>query len=74
MVRHTMTLQDPGKIITWVGGLPSIIMALAAFAVSPYTVTKLGQTLSGFRDKLKRGEKTEQDQPQAQSSQPKRHF
>jgi hypothetical protein len=51
-VRHAMTLQDPGKVITWVGGLPSIIMALAAFAVSPYTVAKLGQTLSSFKDKL----------------------
>jgi hypothetical protein len=60
MVRHAMHLDKEASMI-WVQGLPAIIMALAAFAVSLYTVAVLGQTISGFRDKFKQNE----DQPQS---------
>ncbi len=50
--RHAMGL-DKESAMVWVGGLPALIYALAAFAVSPYTVAKLGQTISSFRDKVK---------------------
>ncbi len=37
----------------WIQGLPTIIVALATFAVSPYMVGKLGQTISSFAEKVK---------------------
>lgn len=54
-VRHAMQLEKEAAMV-WVGGLPALIYALAAFAVSPYTVAKLGQTISSFRDKVKGAE------------------
>ena len=36
MVRHAFYVDNPAKLETWVGGLPAIVYALAAFAVSPY--------------------------------------
>lgn len=50
IVRHAMS-QPTEKLQVWVGGIPAIIMALATFAVSPYTVAKLGQAISSFSDK-----------------------
>jgi hypothetical protein len=41
MVRHAMLIDNDAKLLTWVGGIPSIIYALAAFAVSPYGFTKI---------------------------------
>lgn len=50
-LHHAMRL-DKESAMVWVGGMPALIYALAAFAVSPYTVAKLGQTISSFRDKV----------------------
>jgi len=55
-----MDLDKEASMI-WVQGLPAIIMALAAFAVSPYTVAKSIKTISSFREKFKQNE----DQPQS---------
>lgn len=41
MVRHAFYINDPAKLMVWVGGIPAIIYALAAFAVSPYGLTKI---------------------------------
>jgi len=41
IVRHAFYIDDREKLITWVGGIPAIVYALAAFAVSPYGLTKL---------------------------------
>jgi hypothetical protein len=51
MVRHAFYLSDPGKLLTWVGGLPAIIYALATFAVSPYGLTKLTGIWKKDKDK-----------------------
>lgn len=48
-IRHAMSLQDPVKISTWVSGLPQIILALAAFAVSPYGVNQLRAAVAAIR-------------------------
>jgi len=41
MVRHAMLIDDDAKLLTWVGGIPAIIYALATFSVSPYGFTKI---------------------------------
>jgi hypothetical protein len=43
-VRHAMTLDKEAAMI-WVGGLPAIIYALAAFTFSPYGVNQLSKLL-----------------------------
>jgi len=48
-IRHAMSLQDPVKISAWVSGLPQIILALAAFAVSPYGVNQLRAAVAAIR-------------------------
>ena len=40
MVRHAMNLDKEATMI-WVGGLPAIIYALAAFAISPFGIGKM---------------------------------
>lgn len=41
MIRHAFYTDNPEKLITWVGGLPAIIYALAAFAISPLGLAKI---------------------------------
>ena len=41
IVRHAFYTDNPEKLITWVGGLPAIIYALAAFAISPFGLSKI---------------------------------
>ena len=53
IVRHVFYVDDREKLITWVGGLPAIIYALAAFAVSPFGIGKI----AGIWDKQKRKRK-----------------
>jgi hypothetical protein len=48
-IRHAMALQDPIKIGAWISGLPQIILALAAFAVSPYGVNQLRAAVAAIR-------------------------
>jgi len=39
-VRHAMQLDKEAAMV-WVGGLPALVYALAAFAVSPYGLAKI---------------------------------
>ena len=41
MVRHIFYTDNLEKLITWVGGMPAIIYALAAFAISPFGLAKI---------------------------------
>jgi hypothetical protein len=41
-VRHAMGLEKDAAMV-WVGGLPNIILALAAFTAAPYGIAKAGQ-------------------------------
>jgi len=41
MVRHAFYQSDVASIALWVGGIPAIIYALAAFSVSPYGLNKI---------------------------------
>lgn len=43
MVRHAFYLEDPAKLLSWIGGIPAIILALATFSVSPYGMNRIGQ-------------------------------
>jgi hypothetical protein len=41
MVRHAFYTNDFSKLEVWVGGMPAIIYALAAFAISPFGLAKI---------------------------------
>jgi hypothetical protein len=47
--RHAMKLDSQAAMV-WVGGLPSIIYALGAFTVAPYTIAKVGQTICDVKN------------------------
>lgn len=55
-LHHALKIEDPAKLLTWVGGLPAIIYALATFAVSPYGLTKI----TGIWNKDKREDEHQQ--------------
>jgi hypothetical protein len=41
IVRHAFYMNDFAKLEVWIGGLPAIIYALAAFAISPFGLAKI---------------------------------
>jgi hypothetical protein len=53
MVRHIFYTDNPEKLITWVGGMPAIIYALAAFAISPFGLAKISSIWNKDKDRDK---------------------
>jgi len=51
IVRHAFYTDNQEKLMTWVGGLPAIIYALAAFAISPFGLAKISSIWNKDKDK-----------------------
>jgi hypothetical protein len=51
IIRHAFYTDSPEKLITWIGGLPAIIYALAAFAISPFGLAKISSIWNKDKDK-----------------------
>lgn len=51
IVRHAFYMNDFAKLEVWIGGLPAIIYALAAFAISPFGLAKISSIWNKDKDK-----------------------
>jgi hypothetical protein len=48
-IHHIMKLEDVARIMAWIGGLPQIILALAAFAAAPYGLNQMKNAVAALR-------------------------